>query len=906
MTPSRLACQAGVATLLCLMTGTAMARDADVGDCPPQSATSASETETSEPASASSEIADPEPSGPVSPTAQREQTSRTGLNLLGQVDVEAGESRRNENVQISLIDNNVLKELNKRVGTTATIVGEFDPEKRYFGGEFGVNPTTPIHVIPATARGVHGNLFWGHNNSVFSARSFFQAGSVKPARENNYGVAFTVPVWKGGIFSFDGSQDKIRGNVNGNILVPRLDERTPLTTDPAKREYIEAILAAYPEELPNRTDINERALNTNAPQQIDNDSISGRLQQDISEQDRLILSYGLRTQRVEAFQLVGGQNPNTTTRSHEVRATWNRVWSPSTITDFTAGFDRVSTIILPDDSYPGVNISTGYFIERIGSSSVPIDRAQNQFRYGGRMQQTRGRHNWNVGFALMRRQVNGFEANSHLPYFLFRNNFGRDSMTNFLLGEASEYIISIGNAHRGYRNWETNVFIGDVWRVNRNLTLNGGLRYEPWTSPYEVDGLDTIPFGCDCNNFSPRFGFAYRLGDRLGVIRAAYGLHYGEMAPVMYSQERYNAPGNLRLTVQTPDLLNPLGDIDPDNFDPTTPATVFQLDPDLASPYSHQYNFSWELPLGKDWTVTTGYIGSRTHKIVSMWNLNRGRPVEGIPHITATVNERRPDTSALDTRRFLNGSRGYFDAAKVTLATSRWHRWTVDTSYWFSKAIDLGAPYPSTGTGRDGFNARGQSEFNVHDDMKGLSTFDQRHAVLGRVSYETPVLGGSSGWWKQVFENWRVSSVVLLKTGTPFTVRSGSDGPGFGNVDGASSDRPNVVDPSVLGRTIGHPDTSRELLPASAFGFIGPNELRGNLGSNTFHKDGISNVNAALSKNWPLGQERTLALRAEAINLFNHPQFAEPGRALTSPNFGQITNTLNDGRTFRFLLRFAF
>ena len=250
--------------------------------------------------------------------------------------------------------------------------------------------------------------------------------------------------------------------------------------------------------------------------------------------------------------------------------------------------------------------------------------------------------------------------------------------------------------------------------------------------------------------------------------------------------------------------------------------------------------------------------------------------------------------------------RGYFDAAKLTLATPRWHRWTVDTSYWFSKAIDLGAPYTSTGTGRDGFNARGQSEFNVHQDMKGLSSFDQRHAALGRVTYETPALGASTGWWKQAFENWQASSVVLIKTGTPFTVRAGSDGPGFGNVDGASSDRPNVLDPSVLGRTIGHPDTSEKLLPATAFGYIGPHELRGNLGSNTFHKDGITNVNAALSKNWPLGQEKILALRAEAINLFNKPQFAEPGRALTSPNFGQITNTLNDGRTFRFLLRFAF
>ena len=45
--------------------------------------------------------------------------------------------------------------------------------------------------------------------------------------------------------------------------------------------------------------------------------------------------------------------------------------------------------------------------------------------------------------------------------------------------------------------------------------------------------------------------------------------------------------------------------------------------------------------------------------------------------------------------------------------------------------------------------------------------------------------------------------------------------------------------------------------------------------------------------------ETRLTLRAESINLFNTPQFAAPGAELSSPNFGQITNTLNDGRTFR-------
>ena len=135
---------------------------------------------------------------------------------------------------------------------------------------------------------------------------------------------------------------------------------------------------------------------------------------------------------------------------------------------------------------------------------------------------------------------------------------------------------------------------------------------------------------------------------------------------------------------------------------------------------------------------------------------------------------------------------------------------------------------------------------------------------------------------------------------------SGSDGPGFGNVDGSSADRVHILDPALLGRTIDHPDTSAERLPRSAFAFIQPGETAGNVGRNTFRKDSIRNINFALSRNWKVAAEKTLTLRAESINLLNAPQFAEPSRQLTAPSFAQITNTLNDGRTFQFLLRLAF
>jgi hypothetical protein len=65
-------------------------------------------------------------------------------------------------------------------------------------------------------------------------------------------------------------------------------------------------------------------------------------------------------------------------------------------------------------------------------------------------------------------------------------------------------------------------------------------------------------------------------------------------------------------------------------------------------------------------------------------------------------------------------------------------------------------------------------------------------------------------------------------------------------------------------------------------------------------------MNATLARSWTLHSDWQATLRAESINLFNTPQFADPNPDLSSPAFGKITNTLNDGRSFQFTLQFQF
>ena len=833
---------------------------------------------------------------------------RTSLNLLGQEDTKSGEARRNENVQFNLVDTNTLQELNIRLGATATIVSEFRPDRDHYGAEYGRRAAPSLHLPPARGSGIHGNVSWTHGNSAFSARSFFQVGDVQPANENRYGFRLSAPAGDNTQFTVNASQQKIRGQVNGNVLVPLPSERTPLLvdpssgerTDPETRRIVEQLLQAYPAALPNRTDIAPRALNTNAPQQIDTNSANLRLDRDLAKRGKLGLGYVFTSQSVDAFQFVRGSNPDTEIKNHRPRVTWSRSWSPKTVTDVSAGFDRVGSLLIPEPNNFGPTVGVGRAISGQGPSPlIPVDRAMNTFRFAGQLSRTLSRHSIKAGFHFGRIQLNGVEQQAIRGNTQFSDNFNNDAITNFRLGKPTRLLKTVGSFHRGFRQWSNQFYVADTWKVRPDLVLSLGLRYELVTTPQEVNEFETLPYSCDCNNFAPRLSFAYNIGDRLGTLRAAYGISYGEIYPVTYSQYRINAPNVVRLVVLQPKLVDIISGAAFANVTPGSRSTLFDIADNLVEPYSHQYSLSWEFGLSNTTNLQLGYVGSRTHKVFQAWFLNRGERPPGIPVTVRTTNVRRPDDRYNDVLRLHNASRAYFDAGRVAFVMRDLKGVSIDAAYWFSKSIDLGSDYTNTMNGGDARRAVSQTSNDIHADVKSLSFFDQPHALLLRAVYEMPT---GSGWTRRVFGGWQFSTVALLKTGTPFTVQTGSDGPGFGNVDGATGDRPHLLDDSLLGKTIGDPDTSRQYLRHAAFAYQSPGDLAGTLGLRTFRKGKIANVNAGISRSWTVGSESSLTFRAESVNFFNTPQFADPNTSLTSPSFGRITNTLNDGRTFRFTL----
>ena len=550
-------------------------------------------------ASKSGSSTDSKSQAPASAPESQATQQRLQLNLLGQTDTASGEGRRNENVQFNLMDMNTMRELNARVGTTATPISQFQTDRSYFGSKYGRPPTLPLHLPATPGSGTHGTFWETHSNHLFRARSFFQVGSVLPATENEYGFRFASKLRESARFSLEGGQQKLRGFVNGNVLVPREDERTPLATDPFLRNLVERFLAAYPRELPNRPDIDPRALNTNAPQRINTDSFGSRIDLPLRRNSQLALRYQFTSQQVDAFQLVADQNPDTDTHSHAAVITWSRPFSAATLGSFSAAFERLTTLIRPDSGAVGPTVNAAMVIQGLGPAPpIPVVRAQNKLRYAARLQQLRGSHRWSIGAEVVRSQINGREQDGERGIMTFGNDFGRDALTNFRLGTPSAYTQSIGNTHRGFRSWGVLLYVGDIWKVKPNLTVDAGIRYEPSTRPTEVNHLDTVPFPCDCNNLAPRFGLAYRLPRAGGTVRTAYGVHYGEIFATTYGQVRMSPPGSYRVIVGAPDLKNPLGGLTLQDIGPGFRAGIFDVSSNMRTPYSHQYSLSWEHELG--------------------------------------------------------------------------------------------------------------------------------------------------------------------------------------------------------------------------------------------------------------------------------------------------------------------
>jgi len=860
----------------------------------------------------------------------------------------AGLEERNPNIFIYRIDLNDLRNLLTLFrGPSPTYTPEFLAEDNYFGAEYGAPLLSFQPLRPRTLlRDWHASVSATHQNSALNARNFFNAGPLLPSRITSYDLAAGGPLISSkASLLLDFGQLFNSGMVNGNLQAPLASERTPLATDPQTRAIVSALLKAYPTELPNLPSVSLRQLNTNAPRSIV--TADGLARLDVRPNDKTSVAglYSVNQYSEDPFQLVLGQNPQTDLRNQAAYADLTQTFSPQTLSQFGFHFDRVRASLLPTRQFEDLLAPLGFptvpeiVFPGSGSSQselanigpgvqFPRKRVENRFKLFSNLSRTMGRHTLKLGWSTTRSQVNDLQSNNGEGVLNFRVDFGRTAVQNFLLGTPDLFTIAIGNLYRGFRNWEHAGYVEDEFRVSPTFSINIGVRYEVETSPTEVNNL-TDPKMPTLHGVGPRFGFAWNPGRGKLTVRSGYGISFGFIFPVTYQTTRFNPPSVQVLEINTPSLAEALAlakaapTMKPI---PGAQPNLYLLSPDLVLPYTHMYNFALEWALPAQTLVRLAYMGSRSFHLLTQGTYNRPVVVPGIPTTEATLNARRPDQRYGAIYMVESNSINYYDAAQASVEKRLTHGLTLRAAYTFSKDIDIGGDFTNTASGVEVPPETGGSTCQTCShvsDQKGVALFDTPQVFSISYVYRLPIFAGNTGWPAAALKGWQISGTTLLQSGVAYHFHTGSDAPGYGNVDGDTQDRPNILNPSLLGKSLDNPATVVALLGANTCRPPGTDGLpylhcqyfdtnippggRGNLGMNTFRKDGTANFNVAFGRSFRLpGGERSLDFRTEFINFFNTPQFDKPGVQLALTTFGKITNTVNKGRQVQFTLKLNF
>jgi hypothetical protein len=577
----------------------------------------------------------------------------------------------------------------------------------------------------------------------------------------------------------------------------------------------------------------------------------------------------------------------------------------------------------------------------------------------------RGRHNLKFGWDMLRSEYDSYSA----PTALFGQvNFSNRFTTGSASGQGNPYAdFLLGIPTRASRafppipvernRWAHDFFAADDFKVSPKLTINLGLRYElhlPWRENsnqlalFDIStGKIVVPDGMtskvspifptnyvgiveasaagyesrtlvhpNMHNVAPRVGVAYRPFGNSTVFRAGYGIFYN-VVPFVYAIDF----GGLPFVLNEPSYTNPASNptvILPQVFPaggvagPSTVGLPTAQNPHLRTPYSMQYNFTIE---HQRWNTgfRVSYVGTALRQGEWAYNYNspvpnaqpyidKPRPYPNFPDITYVTNGAGHQYNGLTTEVMRHMAGGLYLQASWTWARDRYdmdYNWDFDNWMFtvenpLDRHREIGVA-PDIPTHRFGVNYVYQLPFG-----RG------RH-FLGHTSRLANLAVGG----------WELTGVYTAQRGyflTPFW-----NGPDPVGITYTTSDPPDVqLRPNLLknpnlasGRNINRWfDTSAFAPPAlGQFGSAAKGTIIGP-GTNIWHM--------GLAKEFFLNDSGArLRWELTATNIFNHPNWGNPGTDMTDPTgFGVITDAggvtngsvgdQNGARAFRMGLRLQF
>jgi hypothetical protein len=704
-----------------------------------------------------------------------------------------------------------------------------------------------------------------------------------------------------------------------------------------------SLAALYPS--PNRNVAFQNFVSS--PTQRDrNDSFDVRLDHRLMEGGDLTFRYSFGDRDLfepftgSSFSLVPGFGDTVKRRSQNVMVALTNVLTPNLVNESRVALSRVASsvtqeasrlnsslglpVISPNPRDAGLSFITVTGFSALGDEgNNPQNSVTNVYQILDTATYVRGSHLMKFGGDLRFSQQNAFrdvESRGRLQFSPFGQISG-NALADLLLGFPLLTSVARVDNPQHLRTQSYNLFVNDSFRVRPRLTLNLGVRYEYNTPPvdaqdranvYDVATRSLVRVGTngiprsgvdpDRNNFAPRVGLAWTIGkDEKTVVRAGYGVYY-DQSPLAPGEALYfNSPYfDNNIFFSLPGLPLTLSNPFPAFFPFPLPDSALAIQRDLRTAYMQHWNANVQRQLGRNAVLEIAYVGSKGTKLLTARDINQPQPSvlpPGLPFVP------RPDPRFDDIDLLESRANSNYHSLQARFQQRLSRGLATLVSYTFAKSIDNASNFFSS-AGDPNFP---QNSYDVQAE-RGRSNFDVRHRLSASYSYDLPFGKGkrylaNGGWATKLLSGWQSFGIVTLQSGRPFTVALLSDidnsGTGRSILGFGANDRPNVVgDPNLSQRT-----TDRWFNTA-AFAFPAPGTF-GSAGRNILDGPGYQNVSASLVKNTQLSEQVNLQFRAEAFNLFNHPNFNLPDNFLGSPTFGRVSSA-RDPRHLQFGLKLLF
>ncbi len=838
------------------------------------------------------------------------------------------------------------------LGTSLGIEGiaEFQTLTNTYSAQFGGNGAVVNAVTKSGTNAYHGSAYEFLRNSALDARNFFDTsnpgGGPPEFRRNQFGGSLGGPIKKDKAFFFVNYEGLRQSQGVSNIAtVPDANAHNGIlpTGTVGVSPAVAATLALYP--LPTSEVLTSSGQPTGTGQltevanQLGHENyLLGRFDYTFSEKNSVFVRYV--SDRADYVNPFGGSPiplwaETDLTRNQYVTAEWKRLLSPSLINLARVSYVRPVELqsltsntpaidFFPGRPVPGT-IGIGGLTSIGGNGFLPDGFFTNKFTEGDDVLWTHGSHNIRFGFSVERVQDNTYQS------LFLGGTWSFASLTSFLQGRASTLLgppLGKSDGYKDFRSLFLTPYFQDDWKISPKLTLNLGLRYAWEGNPTEVNHpmttLINAPFGTytpvtqafasnpSTKNFDPRIGIAYDpFADHKTSIRAGFGIFHDVILARLYAGNYWlNPPYSINIQIQ-PTYPTPfaVGGITP----PPTVSEMEGVDYHFGTtPYAIQYNFNVQRDLGGGNILTVGYVGSQGVHLVESYDSNAPIPVIGADGHQVFGTFVPPTVSsgpAINPLPRINPAYSYialkepwghsnYNSLQTGLNRRYRHNLQTQISYTWSKSMDNG----STSSSLEGAGQDISDPYNAAMD-RGRSGFDRAQSFRASAVYTLPFHGNKFS------DGWQVSGIFSALSGAPFSVITGYDQTG---IDDLSVRRPNLVpgcNPNpILGKV-------NDWFNTACFAAPPAGEL-GNLGRNTLVGPGFWDLDFAVMKNTRLSEKLTVQFRAEAFNLFNHPDFDLPngslftlsaiGGALPNPLAGQITDTVNAPRQIQFALKFLF